>query len=1014
MGIQLLNYQAALTLDASKFKDGMKESEGSFEKFKSKMGGIANGIAVTMGAALAAGTAAVVAFGKSAVDSGMQFDSAMSQVAATMGLTIDEIGELREYALEMGAKTAFSATQAAEALNYMALAGYDAKTSMAMLPNVLNLAAAGGMDLAAASDMITDSQSALGLSLDETTELVDKMAQASSKSNTSVSQLGEAILTVGGTAKNMSGGTTELATALGILADNGIKGAEGGTALRNIILSLSAPTEKASATMEALGVSVFDAEGNMRSMNDIFGDLNVSLSTLTQEERVNALSSIFNNRDLKSAEALLSNVGSRWNELSGYIDNAQGAAQKMADTQLDNLAGDVTLLQSAFEGIKIQFSDGITPALREIVQTITEALSKRETQKFIKELGETLGELLKTLLSIVSEYVLPLFIKLLENGAEKLKLMIIVIGSVVAALKIMDLAMSTSPVGLLAVGIGALIGACILLCDTVEDVDYTLQGLSDSEVEAVEKARELADAYDDAVESYNKSVAKIDAQMGGVKTAWEELKTLVNDNGEVMEGYEGRVDTLLAIINESLDTQYERNGNIIEQYDEMASSLDQIIQRKQAELLLDANKELYTQAIENKQLALDRLGIAQDQLAVRQAEYDQAKAELSLYEQSHAEEIAQVLAGTLDMCGHIPAGLVSVSTEYYNLRAAMGVATEALEQQEAEYAEASAAADTYYGEVQRYQDAYQAVLEQDYARANQLLTDNTAYKWQNYQEGQTISEQELADLQAAYDEKVRQVELYKEKFEQGIYGYTEPELREMEEARDNMKKILDEQIAAAAAAGKDVGTQFGAGVDSGAGGMTYAVKQTAQRLASAMINTMKATLQIASPSKVMKQIGKFTVQGLTGGIDENGKTAVKSAKNLTDELIDTFEDVSDIESDVSLNKGVRISALFDKSSLPSNIKANLDADMSGTTSGLRSVFDRFIDRADSLVDRLAKHFDMGNSSSAVNGRPVTIHMGNITVSGVVDKDAADTVKEIANKQVQEFSDALAGVIRLQV
>lgn len=1004
----LFEYSAVVKWDASEFKKGMKESEGSFQSFKTTMGSIANGIAVTLGATIAAGAAGMYAFGKSAVDAGMQFDAAMSQVAATMGLTVDEITELREFALKMGAETAFSATQAAEALNYMALAGYDAKTSMAMLPTVLNLAAAGGMDLARASDMITDTQSALGLSIEETTELVDKMAQASSKSNTSVSQLGDAMLTVGGTAKNLKGGTTELATALGILADNGIKGAEGGTALRNIILSLTAPTDAACDAMARFGGMeklVYDEAGNMRDLNSIFSDLNDIMGEMSQQERINLMSTIFNKRDLKSAEALIANVGSRWNELTGYIDNAQGAAQKMAETQLDNLTGDITLMKSALEGVKIQFSDGITPALREIVQTITKTLSKGETQKFIKELGETLGELLKTLLSICSEYVLPLFIKLLENGAEKFKTLVVVIGSVVAIMKVLDIAMSTSPIGLMAMAIGGLIGACILLSDTVEDVDYTIQGLSESEKEAVEKARDLASAYDDAVDSYNKSVAKIDAEMGGVKTAWTELKTLVDENGTVMEGYEGRVDTLLAIINESLGTQYERNGDIITQYGEMADSLDLIIQKKQAELLLDANKELYTQAIENKQLALDRLGIAGEQLETRKAEYEQAKAELELYEQSHAEQIAQVLAGTLDLCGHIPAGLTQVSTEYYNLRAAMGTATEALEQQEAEYAEASASADTYYAEVQRYQDAYQAVLEEDFARANQLLTDNTAYKWQNYQEGQTITEQELADLQAAYDDKVRQVELYKQKYEAGIYGYTKSELEEMEAARDSIKKILDEQVAAASASGKEVGKQFGAGVDSGANGMSASVKNTAQRLARSMVNAMKATLEIASPSKVMKRIGKWTVQGLTGGLDENGKDAVKSAKRIAGNIVDTFDDMSDgINSDIS--GGVKISAMFDKSSLPQTIKTNLDANIGG----IGSVFNRFIDRAGMLVDRLIDNFSYGRSGAALAYGGFNIRMGDINVSGVLDKDAAVQVRQIADEQVQDLSNQMAHYI----
>lgn len=329
---------------------------------------------------------AAIEFGKSTIDAGMSFDSAMSQVAATMGYSLDELSDsgsvasqtldtLRDFALEMGSTTSFSATESSQALNYMALAGYDAETSMAMLPNVLNLAAAGAMGLAEASDMVTDASSALGLDISETTRLVDQMATASSKSNTSVSQLGEAILTVGGTAKNLSGGTTELSTALGILADNGIKGAEGGTSLRNVILSLSAPTDKASAAMEALGIQAFDAEGNMRPLNDTFNDLNDVLSTMTQQEQTQVLNTLFNKTDLKAVNALLANSGERFDELSAAIDAASGSAAAMAEVQLDNLAGDITLFESALEGAKIAVSDSLTPALREVVQFGSEAVA---------------------------------------------------------------------------------------------------------------------------------------------------------------------------------------------------------------------------------------------------------------------------------------------------------------------------------------------------------------------------------------------------------------------------------------------------------------------------------------------------------------------------------------------------------------------------------------------------------------------------------------------------------------
>lgn len=418
-------------------------------------------------------TAAITATGAAAVKTAADFDSSMSQVAATMGYSTEELNDstteaaqnmqaLSDFAKEMGASTAFSASEAADALNYMALAGYDAETSMKMLPTVLNLAAAGGIDLASASDMVTDAQSALGLTLEQTETMVDQMAKASSKSNTSVQQLGEAFLVVGGTAKNLAGGTTELSTALGILADNGVKGSEGGTALRNIILSLSAPTDTAAQKIEELGLQVFDAEGNMRSMGDIFSDLNMELESMSQGEKIQALNKIFNKTDLKSVNALLANttydlseVGTtlsqcgvewqkyskiasdtngdlsaqlqewstemlwtnmesaegiadmqeylrteygltaedakiavesvsesiqgqenRWSELTGYVENAGGAAQNMADTQLNNLNGQITLLKSALEGLMISIGEIVMPYIRQLVDFIQKLVDK--------------------------------------------------------------------------------------------------------------------------------------------------------------------------------------------------------------------------------------------------------------------------------------------------------------------------------------------------------------------------------------------------------------------------------------------------------------------------------------------------------------------------------------------------------------------------------------------------------------------------------------------------------------
>lgn len=389
-----------LVFDTKLNTDGIKNGLSNVGSVASKALGLTTKAVGSVSAGLSAGAIASVKFGSN-------FEAAMSGVAATMGMTSAEINSgsadyerLEQAAKDAGATTKFSASQAAEALNYMALAGYDVDESIATLPTVLNLAAAGGMDLATASDMVTDSMSALGDMAGTADSFVDKMAKTSQKSNTSVAQLGEAILTVGGTAKSMAGGVDEMNTVLGILADNGIKGAEGGTALRNMILSLSAPTDTASAKMEELGLSVFDAEGKMRPMNDIFNDLNGILSTMTEGEQTQVLNTIFNKVDLKSVNALLANSGERFDELSGYIADCDGAAANMADTMNNNLQGSVTILQSALEGLGISVYEQMEEPLKEAVKVgngyideLSAALKENGPDGLVAALGQILADI---------------------------------------------------------------------------------------------------------------------------------------------------------------------------------------------------------------------------------------------------------------------------------------------------------------------------------------------------------------------------------------------------------------------------------------------------------------------------------------------------------------------------------------------------------------------------------------------------------------------------------------------
>ena len=506
-------------------------------------------------------TAGVTALGTAAVSTAANFESSMSQVQATMGITKDAMstvnGEsvntmdtLSALAKKMGSETAFSASECAEALNYLALAGYDTQQMCDTLPTVLNLAAAGGIDLAAASDMVTDAMSALGMGVDEAGTMVDQMAKTASTTNTSVAQLGEGILTIGATAKTVKGGTAELNTALGILANNGIKGAEGGTHLRNVILSLQNTTDKAAACMEQLGVDVYDSEGNMRSLNDILGDLNTSMDGMTAAEKSNIIGQIFNKTDLSSVNALLANTGTTWDDLQQSIIDSGGAAQQMADTQLDNLQGQITILKSALEGLAISFGELLLPAIKTIVgwvQKFVDWLNGMDegTKKVVTTialLAAVLGPVLIVIGKVVSAVGTIMTIVPKVAG---------VINTVKTAFAALNTTMLANPIVLIIAAITALVAAFIYLWNTNEDFRQFWINLW-------ENVKEVAIAVWEAIKNFFS--AAWEAISSTAQTVWNGIKDFFSG---LWEGIKTIFSTVVEVIKTIITTYFNIYKTII-------------------------------------------------------------------------------------------------------------------------------------------------------------------------------------------------------------------------------------------------------------------------------------------------------------------------------------------------------------------------------------------------------------------------------------------------------------------
>ena len=497
-------------------------------------------------------TAVITGLGTAAVTTAANFESSMSQVQATMGITSDSMSTvdgqsvntmdtLSELAKKMGSETAFSASECAQALNYLALADYSTQEMCDTLPTVLNLAAAGGIDLASASDMVTDAMSALGMETSEANTMVDQMAKTASTANTSVAQLGEGILTIGATAKSVKGGTAELNTALGILANNGIKGAEGGTHLRNIILSLQNPTDKAAAQMQTLGVSVYDSEGNMRSMNDILGDLNASMEDMTSEEKANIISTIFNKTDLSSVNALLANTGDTWDNLQNSITNSAGAAQQMADTQLDNLQGQLTILKSALEGLAISFGELLMPAIKNIVSAIQGFVD------WLNSIDERTKKVIVTIALIVAAVgpILIIIGKIISavgtimTVVPKLAGVINVVKSAFAAL---NTTMLANPIFLIITAIAALVAAFIYLWNNCD-------GFRQFWVDLWENIKSIVSTAIEGIKTFLSTAMETIKNI--FSTAWEAIKTVTQ---AVLTAIQTVITTVWATIQTAITT----------------------------------------------------------------------------------------------------------------------------------------------------------------------------------------------------------------------------------------------------------------------------------------------------------------------------------------------------------------------------------------------------------------------------------------------------------------------------
>ena len=432
-----------LMLDASGFQKGFSQAQGYLKTFQSqtatfsdKMSALGNTMSSIGGTLTTSVTLPLVGLGTAALKVGNDFEAQMSRVQAISGATGEELQSLNDLALQLGADTSFSASQAAQGMENLASAGFTVNEIVAAMPGLLDLAASSGADLATATEIAASAVRGFGLEADQTGHVADVFAEASARTNAQVEDMGEAMKYIAPVANAMGQSLEETAAAIGIMSDAGIKGSQAGTSLRGALSRLAKPTEAMLGVMDQLGISFFDAEGNMLSLSGIVSQLETNMAGLTQEQRNNALVTLFGQESLSGMLALMDRGSDELSAMAESFEDVDGAAKAMADVMLDNTAGALEALGGSIETLAIKLQQVMAPTVQAIAEKLTEFINT------LSSMDEGTLRVIVTVGSLVAA-IGPL---------------LLIIGKVVSAISAIGPALSvlTGPIGIIIAAVAAL------------------------------------------------------------------------------------------------------------------------------------------------------------------------------------------------------------------------------------------------------------------------------------------------------------------------------------------------------------------------------------------------------------------------------------------------------------------------------------------------------------------------------------------------------------------------------
>lgn len=988
------------------------------------------------------------------IEVGSSFESSMANVGALSGATEEELQLLSDTAKEFGSNTKFSATEAADALSYMALAGWDAQTSCDALGGVLDLAASSGMDLAEASDMVTDYLSAFGLSAEDSAHFADLLSYAQSNANTTAEGLGEAYKNCAAN-MNAAGQDIETTTALlSSMANQGLKGSEAGTALAAVMRDMTSKMKDGAIQIGETSVEVQDAQGNFRDLTDILKDVEDATEGMGDAEKSSALMATFTSDSIKGLNLILNAGVDSTADFEDALRECDGTAKDMAATMNDTLSGDITALNSKLEGIKITIYESMAPALREAVASISEVLDTVDWEEKGKQLGE------------ITVKAVDFFSKVLAN-ADGVKDVLVAVGTTLGtafvvskvltfataisslyttfkALKtatdvattsqlLLNAAQAATPIGLVTAAVAGLAAGLIYFASKSDDAKEKTKALTDYEEEQIAKVDALREAYEEMADTRDKNVDAIETEYGYYETLADELDGLVDANGTVKEGYEDRVNFILTTLNDAVGTEMELVDGVIQNYQEEKDAIYDLIEAKKAQAVLSANEELYTAAIQNSNEAL------QDYITT-QGIYNQNVSDMEAAQNAYnnimsmsAEEYAKLNDLEWDMASasqQLANDQDTLANELLTAKAAVGQSRVAMETAKTTY-------EGYQATIQNYEGLSSAIISGDTAKISQALL-NMEY---DFQTAETSTKKSLENQVTNYETNLAALEAA---IEAGTPGVTQEMVDQAQAMVDAAKAELDKLPAEAtesANAGasayattlgsdanvsnvlsnsaklrdaanqgvtpdggeKTAGENFGMGYVNGLGIHAPTIRSTAMGLGSDAVDALNKGQDSNSPSRATTTSGENFGQGFINGMGNKESSIWQKAWNLAKTAIDALKAG---QQEGSPSKLTRQSGKF----FGEGYEEGIEETKRNIQKGAENI-------AVAAIDSLRKTQKEGSPSKVTYESGVNFVKGYINGIASMSKDLQSTVKNITNVALREilklnnynFSDNAANV-----